>query len=221
MQRLFRAILGTVLLAAPAVAPVPALAAAEGIELSAIWNPTGEPPDGCSPGLAGDGRSTKWVVVEADGARGVAETSRDSTDYRFPVCIVDSPAYADLGNIDVSVRFRPIAGKVDQAGGLAMRLKDDLNYYVVRANALENNVRLYAVINGERHQFAGVNVKVTSNQWHTLRVRAVGDRFSVYFDGSALFEATDQRISGSGRIALWSKADSVTEFVDLRLERLP
>ncbi|HKU98622.1 MAG TPA: hypothetical protein VJR58_25235, partial [Vineibacter sp.] len=61
----------------------------------------------------------------------------------------------------------------------------------------------------------------TSNQWHTLRVRAVGDRFSVYFDGSALFEATDQRISGSGRIALWSKADSVTEFVDLRLERLP
>jgi len=219
MHRMFPVILGAIL----AAFPIAANGAAETVELVSVWNPSGQPPDGCSPGLTGDGRSTKWVVVDSrpEGGRGVAETSADPTDYRFPMCIVDSPAYADLTDVDVSVRFRPIAGKVDQAGGIAIRVKDDLNYYVVRANALENNVRLYSVVNGDRRQFAGIDARVTSNQWHTLRLRVVGDRFSVSFDGAALFEATDQRITGPGRIALWSKADSVTEFVDLAIERLP
>ena len=219
MQRLFAGILCLVLVAVP----VAAAGAGETVELVGIWNPSGQPPDGCSPGLTGGGRSTKWIVVDnrPEGGRGVAEVSADPTDYRFPVCIVDSPAYAGLTNLDVSVRFRPVSGKVDQAGGIAVRLTDDLNYYVVRANALENNVRLYSVINGERRQFAGADTKVTSNEWHTLRLRVVGDRFLVYFDGVALFEASDRRIAGPGRIALWSKADSVTEFIDLAIQRLP
>jgi hypothetical protein len=219
MKRVFTVIFGAVLV----TAPIAVAGTAETVELVSAWNPSGQPPDGCSPGLTGDGRSTKWVIVDTrpEGVRGVAEVSADPTDYRFPVCIVDGPAYADLTNVDVSVRFRPVAGRVDQAGGLAVRLKDDLNYYVVRANALENNIRLYSVINGSRRQFAGVDARVTSNQWHTLRLRVVGHRFSVYFDGVALFEATDGRITGPGRVALWSKADSVTEFVDLAIERLP
>ena len=85
----------------------------------------------------------------------------------------------------MSVRFRPVAGKVDQAGGIAVRVKDARNYYVVRANALEDNVRLYAVVDGDRRQFAGKAVKVATNQWHTLRLRAIGDRFAVFFDGAA------------------------------------
>ena len=197
--------------------------AAETVELVSVWNPPGALPDGCTPALTGGGGPPKWVNIESDpdGARGVSETSGDATDYRFPLCIVDGPAFASLANLDVSVRFRALAGKVDQAAGLAVRVKDARNYYVVRANALEDNVRLYVVLDGDRRQFAGKNIKVASQDWHTLKLRAVGDRFSVFFDGAQLFEATDRRLVDPGRIALWTKADSVTEFVDLAVERLP
>lgn len=198
--------------------------AADTVELVSVWNPIGAEPDGCRPALTGGGSSTKWrnIETDADGlGRGVSEQSRDATDYRFPLCIIEGRAHAALGNVDVSVRLRPVMGKIDQAGGIAIRMKDPRNYYVVRANALEDNVRLYAVIDGDRKQFAGKDVKVTSTQWHTLRLRAVGDRFAVYFDNALLFEATDRRITEPGRVALWTKADSVTEFVDLSIEGLP
>ena len=199
--------------------------AADTVELVSVWNPIGAEPDGCVPALTGGGGPPKWRNVEtaADDrlGLGVSEMSRDATDYRFPLCIVEGRAFSALGDVDVSVRLRPVMGKVDQAGGIAIRLKDSRNYYVVRANALENNVRLYAVIDGERRQFAGESVVVASTQWHTLRLRAVGDRFAVYFDNALLFEATDRRITEPGRVALWTKADSVTEFVDLSIEALP
>src|SRR5262249_41331658 len=140
-------------------------AAAETVALSSGWNSIGEQPDRCAPGLTGQGVPPKWAIVKAEpGKLGVAETSADNTDYRFPLCIVDGVAFSSLANVDVSVRLRPMAGKVDQAGGIAIRLKDPRNYYVVRANALEDNVRLYAVIDGERKQFAGTNIKVASQQ---------------------------------------------------------
>jgi len=199
--------------------------AAQTVELVSVWTPIGAEPDGCAPALTGGGGPTKWRNVETDAddqlGLGVSEQSRDATDYRFPLCIVQGQAFSALGNVDVSVRLRSLMGKVDQAGGIAIRLKDERNYYVVRANALEGNVRLYAVIEGDRRQFAGKSVKVASTQWHTLRLRAVGDRFTVYFDNELLFEATDRRINTPGRIALWTKADSVTEFVDLSIEPLP
>jgi hypothetical protein len=197
--------------------------AAETVELVSVWNPSGALPDGCSPALTGGGQPPKWVNVEAANgeARGVSEVSRDDTDYRFPLCIVDDPAFAGLANLDTSIRFRAVAGKVDQAAGIAIRVKDARNYYVVRANALEDNVRLYVVLDGDRRQFAGKSIKVASNQWHVLRLRAVGDRFTVFFDGAQMFEATDRRLGGAGRIALWSKADSVSEFFDLKVEPLP
>jgi hypothetical protein len=219
MQKVLVLVLGLTAIAAHAAPAV----GAETIELSSDWNSIGEQPDRCAPGLTGRGVPPKWAIVKTQpGAKlGIAETSADETDYRFPLCIVDGAAFASLGNLDVSVRFRPMAGRVDQAGGIAIRVKDPLNYYVVRANALEDNVRLYAVIDGDRKQFAGSNIKVASQQWHTLRLRAVGDRFTVFFDGAQLFEAADKRIAAPGGVALWSKADSVTEFVDLAIEPLP
>src|SRR5260221_3408617 len=220
---IFAMALAAVSLGVVLTASVGVVRAADTVELVSVWNPVGALPDGCSSALTGGGGLPKWVNIDAssDGTRGVSEVSADPTDYRFPLCIVDGPAFAALGNVDASVRFRAVAGKVDQAGGLAVRLKDERNYYVVRANALEDNVRLYAVIDGDRRQFAGKSVKVASNQWHTLRLRAIGDRFTVYFDGTALFEAVDRRITEPGRIALWSNAHSGTEFVDLAVEPLP
>ncbi len=184
--------------------------------------PNGQLPAGITTALTGAGGPVKWAVLDDPtapaGPKVLAQTSADRTDYRFPLAIFDAPAAADLA---VSVKFKPVAGEVDRAAGISLRLRDANNYYVVRANALEDNVRLYAVVDGDRRQFAGKSVKVASNQWHTLRLRAIGDRFTVFFDGTALFEAVDEGIVEPGRIALWSKADSVTEFVDLAIEPLP
>ena len=92
------------------------------------------------------------------------------------------------------------------------RLTTPDDYYVVRANALEDNVRFYRVVKGRREQIKGANTKVASNEWHTLELRAENDRFTVSFDGKQLFTAQDNTFGGAGRVGLWTKADSVTYF---------
>jgi hypothetical protein len=102
---------------------------------------------------------------------------------------------------------------MDRAGGIAVRVADANAYYVLRANAAEDNVRLYHVTGGRRVQFAGKEgLRIALGRWHTLRLRAEGDRFAAWFDGTPVFEARDARIPGPGRIALWSIADSHTLF---------
>src|SRR5262249_44486788 len=120
----------------------------------------------------------------------------------------------------VTIRFKPVSGKEDQAGGIAVRLTTPDDYYVVRANALEDNVRFYRVVKGRREQLAGANTKVASGQWHTLRLKADGDRFTVSFDGKELYTAQDKTSSGDGKIALWTKADSVTHFDKITITAL-
>ena len=142
----------------------------------------------------------------------LAQTSQDNTDYRFPLAIAEGTNYKDLA---LSVRFKAISGKVDQGAGLVFRLKDKNNYYVVRANALEDNFRLYHVVNGKRIQFAGANFKVASQSWHEIKVEARGDAFKCYFDGQLKINAKDSTFSDAGKIGLWTKADSVIYFDDL------
>jgi len=110
------------------------------------------------------------------------------------------------------VRFKPVDGTVDQAGGIAVRLASPEDYYVVRANALEDNVRFYRVVHGRRQQIQSADLKVTANQWHTLRLRAEGDSFTVSFDDKPLFTAQDGTFASPGKVALWTKSDSVTHF---------
>ena len=119
------------------------------------------------------------------------------------------------------MRFKAVAGTVDQAGGIAIRLQTPDNYYVVRANALEDNVRFYRVVKGKREQLAGVNVKVAGNTWHTLALRAEGDRFSISYDRKPLFAAQDATFPNAGKVALWTKADSITHFDTLTIRPLP
>jgi Domain of Unknown Function (DUF1080) len=174
-------------------------------------------PKGFHVALTGRGGKAEWVVKADDTAPSkpnvVAQTSADKTDYRFPLLIADEAAFRDL---DVSVKFKAVSGKVDEAGGLVFRLKDANNYYIVRANALENNYHLYHVIAGRRVQFAGANVKVTSGVWHQLRVEAVGNKITCYLDGIKRIEASDDTFKDAGKIGLWTKADSVTYFDDLK-----
>ena len=160
----------------------------------------------------------KWMVTADPTATSkpnvVAQTSTDQTDYRFPLLIADEGSFKDL---DVSVKFKAVSGSIDRAGGLVFRLKDPNNYYIVRANALENNYRLYHVVNGRRSQFAGANLKVTSCEWHELKVEVVGNKITCYYDGNKKIEATDETFKDAGKMGLWTKADSVTYFDDLKV----
>jgi hypothetical protein len=178
-------------------------------------------PSGVTGALTGSGGPVAWAIVEDPtapaGPKVLAQTSTDKTDYRFPLAIFAAPVAAD---IDAAVRFKPIAGQVDRAAGIAIRLSDPNSYYVVRANALEDNVRLYRMVNGRRSQFAGADTKVPSGKWQELRLLARGSRFEVFLDGRSLYSATDTTIAAAGRVALWTKADSVTHFDDLRIQTL-
>jgi hypothetical protein len=166
----------------------------------------------------GQGSESKWEVMADPSAPSkpnvVAQTSTDKTDYRFPLLIADEGSFKDL---ELSVRFKAVSGKVDRAGGLVFRLKDANNYYIVRANALEDNYRLYHVINGSRRQFAGANLKVTSDEWHEIKVECIGNKIICYYDGAKKIEATDETFKDAGKIGLWTKADSVTSFDDLKV----
>jgi hypothetical protein len=181
-----------------------------------------ESPVAFQPMLTGKGRPVTWNVIDDPtapaGPKVLAETSRDKTDYRFPLAVFDQPILQDL---DVTVRFKPVSGEIDRAAGIAVRLTDRDNYYVVRANALEDNVRLYRVVKGDRQQFAGTNIKVPSGVWQELRLTVRGNRFDVFFADKALYSATDATFTAAGRVALWTKADSVTHFDDLRITPLP
>lgn len=172
-------------------------------------------------GRTGQGGPGQWTIVSDETSfegRVIEQSSADRTDYRFPLAIFD-PIVAK--NVDVSLKFKPVAGRVDQAGGIAVRLANADNYYVVRANALEDNVRFYRVVRGRRDQIDGVNTKVASNQWHSLGLKAHGEQFTIEFDGKTLFTTTDKTFAGAGKIALWTKADSVTRFDRIAINVLP
>jgi hypothetical protein len=166
----------------------------------------------------GAGTQEKWSVTADPTAPSkpnvVTQTSTDPTDYRFPLLISDEGSFQDLA---LSVKFKAVSGSIDRAAGLVFRLKDPNNYYIVRANALENNYRLYHVVNGRRSQFAGATFKVTSGEWHELRIEAVGNKITCYYDGSKKIEATDDTFKNAGKVGLWTKADSVTSFDDLKV----
>jgi hypothetical protein len=172
----------------------------------------GRPPRDFDASRTGHGAPATWVVVAdatAASGRAIAQTSTDRTDYRFPLAVYQPISPKD---VEVTVRFKPVAGKVDQAGGIAVRLTTPDDYYVVRANALEDNVRFYRVVKGNRQQIAGADTKVASGEWHTLTLKAQGDRFTVSFDGKQLYTTEDKTFGNPGKIALWTKADSVTHF---------
>ena len=189
----------------------------------------GQQPGGFSFGLTGQGRPGVWVVkkdeTSPDRRNVLAQTDPDPTGYRFPVCVFDGLVKTD---VDVSVKFKPISGKKDQGAGIVWRYQDPKNYYVVRANALENNVVLYKVENGTRSDLPlvsegrtyGKKETVPSGQWSTLRVVANGDLFEVYHDGKKLFEVRDGTFKQAGKVGLWTKADSVIYFDDLAIKVL-
>ena len=168
----------------------------------------GAPPPGWTATQTGSG-SAKWSVEKEGSAPSKPNVLKQSGQATFPVCFKND---TNLKDGFVEVKFKPVAGKEDQAGGIIWRVQDANNYYISRANALEDNVTIYHTINGKRVAFKNINTKVTSGVWHTLRVDFEGNKFTVAFDGVKVIEATDESFANAGKVGVWTKADSVTLF---------
>src|SRR5262245_49576749 len=179
---------------------------------------TGTPPAGWTCTQTGRGEA-KWAVVADDTAPSKPNVLKQSGVATFPVCLKND---ANLKDGFVEVKFKPVSGKEDQAGGLVWRAKDANNYYIFRANANEDNVVLYKTVNGKRSSLPivgraggyGIGQKVTSGQWHSIRVEFAGNRFKAYFDGKHVFDVEDGTFPDAGKLGVWTKADSVTLFDD-------
>src|SRR5438093_8007309 len=170
----------------------------------------GEPPPGWIATKTGTGPA-KWSVEKDDTAPSKPNVLKQSGQATYPVCIKDD---TNLKDGFVEVKFKPISGKEDQAGGLIWRAKDSNNYYIARANALEDNVTIYHTIQGRRTEKKRTSMKVASNQWHTLRVDFQSNHFIVTFDGKKAIEWDDDTFKDAGKVGVWTKADSVTLFDD-------
>jgi len=171
---------------------------------------TGAPPPGWTATKTGKGEA-KWEIVADDSAPSKPNALKQSGEATYPVCIKDDTSIKDGF---VEVKFKPISGKEDQAGGVIWRCKDADNYYISRANALEDNVTIYHTIKGKRTEKKRIDTKVASGQWHTLRVDFKGSHFVVTFDGKKALEWDDETFKEAGKVGVWTKADSVILFDD-------
>jgi hypothetical protein len=162
-------------------------------------------------GVTGKG-SPVWKVEADASAPSQPNVLKQSGSGTFPWCVKQS---AQITDGFVEVKFKPLAGREDQAGGLVWRFKDANTYYIARANALENNVSLYHTQNGRRTTIKYVNAPVAANQWHALRVEFAGKTMKVMLDGKPYIAVENDQIAGAGSVGVWTKADSVTAFDNL------
>jgi 3-keto-disaccharide hydrolase len=183
---------------------------------------TSKAPAGWTIAKTGTGEP-KWAVEEDASAPSGSKVVKQSGRATYPLLLKDGTKVEDGA---VEVQFKALSGEEDRAAGLVWRVKDANNYYVVRANALEDNVVLYKTVDGQRSSLDivgrqggyGVNVPVPANQWHTLQVEFAGPRFTVIFNGKRLFDVEDATFTDAGMVGLWTKADSVTAFTNFAFE---
>ena len=170
----------------------------------------GSLPAGWVAGVTGRGEP-RWAVEVDSTARSAPNVLKQSGKGTFPWCVKKD---ASLTDGFVEVKFKPLSGREDQAGGVMWRWKDGDHYYIARANALENNVSLYYAEKGKRNTIRYVDAPVAGNAWHLLRVEFTGRHIRVTLDGKTYIEVDDDRIAGAGAVGVWTKADSVTVFDD-------
>lgn len=188
--------------------------------------PVGKVPPGWTVAMTHKGLRPQWEIRKDPTARTqpyvLAQVSSDPTDDRFPLAILD---HLQLGDGDVSVRLKPVAGREAQSGGLVWRYRDENNYYLVRANAIDQDVVVYKVVNGERvaltprglpSRSPGVHHDISSNAWLILKVVAKGGHFSVFVNHRRILEVDDGTFTSPGKVGLWTKSDTIMYFDDFR-----
>ena len=177
-----------------------------------VWNFDTDKTGSIARGFTNEVGNWKVVVDTTTSSKPIvlAQLAKSSQP-TFNVALVSEPRYKHL---DVSVRMKAIAGRIDRGGGLVWRAKDAKNYYIARYNPLEDNYRVYTVVNGQRSQLESADIKHTSG-WHTLRVTMTADRIECYFDGKKYLDVKDSTFREAGKIGLWTKSDAQTHFDDL------
>lgn len=179
--------------------------------------PTNRPPKGWLAAQTGAGR-VEWSVQTDALAPSKSRVLKQSGIADYPVCLKEGSSIKD-GFVEVS--FKALDGQKDQAGGVIWRASDTNNYYVARANALEDNICVYHTINGKRTQQKRISAKVTVREWHMLRVAFKGSDFQISFDGTKVLDWSDATFPSAGMVGLWTKADSVTVFDDFNFGSMP
>ena len=218
-----RIVIGLLAICAVAIGPV--VVRAETSSPRQEWNfdqePSGVLPGQFSIGTLFDGRQAgDWQVLATDRAKSpphvLAQLMAKGAEHAYKITLINETVASDL-NLEVS--FLPIQGNADMGGGLIWRAADDRNYYLTRANPLEQNIRVYRVVNGVRHQLENFNQTIDVKRWHTLRVIHRGCDISIFYDDKQVFDLCDKTFQ-AGRIGLWTKSDAVTYFDDLQFEPL-
>ena len=223
----------TLLLCAIALAAAPLLAAERTFDFGEY--PLNQTPPGFTNTVAGEGKPGDWRIIlddvpssmpSADPQKPLmtkssvlAQVARDQTDEHFPMLIFENERYGDF---TLTTRFKTVAGEKEQMAGIAFRVQDSNNFYVVRASSLGSTFRFYKVVNGERGPAIGPSdVSIPSGVWHELTVQCTGNQILCLLDGKGLIPPIGDSTFTSGKIAFWTKSDSVTYFVDTKITYTP
>jgi len=174
-------------------------------------------PKGWSNYSTGDQGLGKWEIRDDNGNKVLAQISQEHFGYHFDIIVFDEFEFKD---VEVSLQFKGITGEEDQGGGPVWRYRDENNYYIARANPLENNFRVYKVVDGVRIQMASAHVKIPSLKWHTIKISMIGENIECYFNNTKYLEVNDTTFGKSGKVGLWIKADAVTYFDDVEIKDL-
>jgi hypothetical protein len=180
----------------------------------------GKVPSGWKAERTGKGEGSIWKVVADETAPSksgyVLAQTAESPRAVFNICVAEDTKYKD---VELSVSFKAVAGKLDQGGGFVWRYRDNDNYYICRMNPLEDNYRVYKVVDGKRTQLGGKEgVKIKSGEWHKLKVTVKGNKMEGYLNGEKLWEITDDTYKDAGKVGFWSKADAQTHFDEFKVE---
>ena len=177
----------------------------------------GKTPIAWTEAVTGDGGMCSWKIVNDKSSKVLAQLSTQRLEYRFNVITNNDLSYKDVA---VSLKFKGVKGISDQGGGPVWRYKDHDNYYVARANPLENNYRFYKVVNGYRLELKRAKVNMQTGKWYSLKITMIGNKIQCFFNGKLMMETTDNTFSEAGKIGLWTKSDAVTYFDDLTISPL-
>lgn len=196
--------------------------------------PLNQPPPGFRSTVSGEGKPGEWRIIEEEipppaptgtpqasapaPRRALAQLARDPTDEHFPLLIFAEESYGDF---TFTTRFKTVAGDKERMAGVAFRLQDEENYYVVRASSLGNNLRFYKFVNGQRSAPIGPELPIPSGVWHELTVECRGNQIRVQLNGREVLPLLTDNSFARGRIGFWTKSDAVSYFADARIDYTP
>ena len=212
----------------PLLSAVPALAAERKFDFSAV--PDGQTPSGFRNAVTGQGKPGDWKVILAETASAIpprtaqapavtkqavlAQLAQDPSDEHFPLLIFEDEVFGDF---TLTTRFKTVSGKKEQMAGLAFRIQNETNYYVVRASSLSNTFRFYKVVNGQRSAPIGPEAIIPSGMWHDLSVECKGNQIRCLLNGKELIPLLTDNSFARGKIGFWTKSDSVSYFTDAKI----